>query len=86
MLIAADELFVVIVEFVVVIDDANDALLVLTVLVRVSTFAAIEDEKVVFTDPTLVILEASDELLLFTVAVRLLIAVAADELFVATVP
>lgn len=63
MLNAAEELLFVTIFCVFVIDDANEELLLFTVVDNVSTRDAMEEEKVVFTEPTLLIDAAREELL-----------------------
>lgn len=63
MLNAEEELLFVTIFCVFVIDDANEELLLFTVVDNVSTRDAMEEEKVVFTEPTLLIDAAREELL-----------------------
>lgn len=67
-------------------EDASEALLVFTVEESPSTFAAMDDENVVFTDPTLEIEDAREELFVVILLCNVSIFKAAEELFVTTVP
>jgi len=67
-------------------DDASEALFVFTVEESPSTLAAMDEEKVVFTDPTLEMDDAREELFVVILLCNVSILNAAEELFVTTVP
>jgi hypothetical protein len=70
----------------VVIDDANEELLVVIAVERVSCLFAIEDDVVVRV-LLVVVMEAANEVLLFVIALFIVVITnAAEELFVVTVP